>query len=210
MVFFLCSFQVVQETWKVENLYFVNYYQGKLWGISLKILEVYKNYNFYQYFPKISKKSTLRLKKSTKKAQQKQLVKKKHKKAHVLFKNTSYEHCFWEEHEVAHWKNFLVYMPTQWRCPLSHPFPMDRTEMVISQLLVKIELWCLVHMKGLWKHFQDFIIRLLGNHKYRKVKNQEITILSQLLKSNNGFQSLNTTLMQSSLKIISKISNWSL
>ncbi len=44
---------------------------------------------------------------------------------------------------------------------LSCPLPPCRTEMVISQLLIKIECWCLVHMKGLWKHFQDFMIWLL-------------------------------------------------
>ncbi len=35
--------------------------------------------------------------------------------------------------------------------------------MVIFQLLFKIEPWWLVHLKGLWKHFQDFVIWLLGN-----------------------------------------------
>ncbi len=40
--------------------------------------------------------------------------------------------------------------------------PLDKTEMVISQLLMKIKYWCLVYMKGLWKHFQNFIIWLLS------------------------------------------------
>ncbi len=54
---------------------------------------MYKNCHFYRYFPKIrKKKSTSRPKKSTKRHIKKQLVKKKHKKAHVLFKSTLYEH----------------------------------------------------------------------------------------------------------------------
>ncbi len=44
----------------------------------------------------------------------------------------------------------MYYMASKPRCPiLSTPPPMDRAEMVISQLLIKTEPWCLVHMKGL-------------------------------------------------------------
>ncbi len=50
---------------------------------------MYKNYHFYHYFPKIRKKKHFKAKK---KHIKKQLVKKKHKKAHVLFKSTLYEH----------------------------------------------------------------------------------------------------------------------
>ncbi len=39
--------------------------------------------------------------------------------------------------------------------------PMDKKELVISQLPIKVEPWCLVHMKGLWTHLQNFIIWLL-------------------------------------------------
>ncbi len=46
-------------------------------------------------------------------------------------------------------------------CPITCPPPPCMIKMVISQLLIKIEHWCLVHTKGLWKHFQDFIIWLL-------------------------------------------------
>ncbi len=57
-------------------------------------------------------------------------------------------------------------------CPIPPP---QYTEMVISQLLIKVESWCLVHMKGLWKHFQDVAIWLLwwhfpGNYKCKRVK----------------------------------------
>ncbi len=76
-------------------------------------------------------------------------------------------------------------------CPI--PSPMGKTKMVISQLLIKIEWWCLVHMKGLWKHFQDFIIWLQwyhfpGNHQYKMSKNQEIAILSLFFISKYDFQ----------------------
>ncbi len=58
---------------------------------------------------------------------------------------------------------YLVAMVTFSSNAFVSPFvpPMDKTELVRSQLLMKIEHWCLIHMKWLWKHFQNLIIWLL-------------------------------------------------
>ncbi len=71
----------------------MNYYLKESSKIFLlKYLKVQKLL-FYYYFPKIRKKKHFKAKKEHKNHIKKQLVKKKHKKAHVLFKSTGYEHC---------------------------------------------------------------------------------------------------------------------
>ncbi len=81
----------------------------------------------------------------------------------------SQEGTFWAEACIWGWIQCfncnlqwpILYMASQPRCPVpSCPSPACRTKMFISQLLIKTEHWCLVHMKGLWKHFQNCTIWL--------------------------------------------------
>ncbi len=70
----------------------MNYYLKESSEIFLlKYLKYTKITIFIVISLKSGKKSTLRPKKSTKKHIKMQLVKKKHKKAHVLFKSTLYD-----------------------------------------------------------------------------------------------------------------------
>ncbi len=78
----------------VQLIFYELLFQGKLWNISLEILKNVQKLQFLSLFPQNQeKKGTSRPKKSTKKHITKRLVKKKHKKVHVLFKSTLYEHC---------------------------------------------------------------------------------------------------------------------
>ncbi len=68
VVFYLYSFQVIQNTWKVCNLYFMNYYLKESSKIFLlKYLKYTKITIFIIISPKLGKESTSRPKKSTKK-----------------------------------------------------------------------------------------------------------------------------------------------
>ncbi len=91
-MFFLYSFQVVQKTWEVDNLYFMNYYLEESSGVFfLKYLNHIKIIIFVNISPKLPKtKSTLRPKNSIKK----QLVKKSTKKHMSL----SPEETRWSEY----------------------------------------------------------------------------------------------------------------
>ena len=72
----------------MDNLYFVNYYLKESSEVFLLKYLKYTKLPFLSIFPQNKNK-----KQGQKKSTKKQLVKKKHKKAHVLLKSTLYEHC---------------------------------------------------------------------------------------------------------------------